>query len=68
MEDIRQSLAGDEKHGGVSSLVAAEVTRMIYGGRRRSWPMMPKPRAKEAHGSEDQLCRRNRPVAEPNGG
>jgi hypothetical protein len=66
--DIRQGLDGDEKNGGRSSPAAAEVTRVVCGGRQRSWPMIPKPWAKEAHGSEDQLCRRNRPMVEPNGG
>jgi hypothetical protein len=66
--DIKQSLAGDEKYEGGSSPVAAEVTCMICGGWWRSWSMMPKHRAKEAHESEDQLCGRNRPMVEPNGG
>jgi hypothetical protein len=46
--DIRQGLAGDEKHGGGRSPVAVEVAYMIYGGRQRNWLMMLQPRAKEA--------------------
>jgi hypothetical protein len=46
--DIWQGLAGDEKHGGGSSPVVAEVTCVIYGGQRRSALMMPKPRVEEA--------------------
>jgi hypothetical protein len=48
--------------------VAAEVTRVISGERQRSGPVMQIPRAKEALGSEDQLCERNRPMAEPTDG
>jgi predicted RecA/RadA family phage recombinase len=34
--DIRQGLAGDEKHGGGSSPVVAAVIHVIQGGQRRS--------------------------------
>jgi hypothetical protein len=66
--NIRQCLASDGKHGEESSLVVAEVARVICGGWRRSGQMMPIPRAKEALGCEDQLCKRNHPMVEPNGG
>jgi hypothetical protein len=66
--DIRQCLAGDGKHEEESSPAVVEVACVIYGGRRRSGPMMPIPRAKEALGCEDHLCKRNRTMAEPNSG
>jgi hypothetical protein len=43
----------------------AEVTRMIYGGWQRDWPRMPKPRAKEAKGSEDKQCGWKSEMARP---
>jgi hypothetical protein len=38
---------------------------MIRGGGWGSGPMILKPRAKGAQGSEDHLCKRNCPMAEP---
>jgi hypothetical protein len=52
-EVIRQGIAHDEEHGEGSSQATAEVSRVICGGRRRSWPVMLKPRAKEGQRSED---------------
>jgi hypothetical protein len=52
-EVIRQGIAHDEEHGEGSSQAMAEVSRVICGGRRRSWPVMLKPRAKEGQRSED---------------
>jgi hypothetical protein len=65
--DIRQCITADGKHGEETSPMAVDVTHMIYAGRRRSGPMMPIHRAKEVLLTEDQLCKRNRPMAEPNG-
>jgi hypothetical protein len=42
-----------------SSPVAVKVSHMIHGGGGSSGPMMMKPRAKGALGSEDKLCDRN---------
>jgi hypothetical protein len=66
--DIRQCLTGDEKHENESSPAAADVARVIHGGGQGSGPMIPKPRAKGAQGSEDHLCKRNCPMAGPIGG
>jgi hypothetical protein len=41
---------------------------MIYGGWQRDWPRMPKPRAKEAKGSEDKQCGWKSEMARPIGG
>jgi hypothetical protein len=41
---------------------------VIRGGGRGSGPMIPKPRAKGAQGSEDHLCKRNCSMAWPIGG
>jgi hypothetical protein len=66
--DIRPCLTGGEKRRSESSLVVAEVARVIHGGGRGSEPMIPKPRAKGAQGSEDHLCKRNCLMAGPIGG
>jgi hypothetical protein len=66
--DIRPCLTGGEKRRSESSLVVAEVARVIHGGGRGSGPMIPKPRAKGAQGSEDHLCKRNCLMAGPIGG
>jgi hypothetical protein len=55
VEDIKQCLTSDEKLRNESSPVVVEVTRVIHGGGRSSGPMIPKPRAKGAQGSEDHL-------------
>jgi hypothetical protein len=51
-----------------SSLAVVEVIHVICGGGRSSGPMMMKPRAKGALGSEDKLCERNHQMAKQNGG
>jgi hypothetical protein len=66
--DIRPCLTGDEKQRSKSSPTAVEVARVIRGGGRGSGPMIPKPRAKGAQGSEDHLCKRNCSMAWPIGG
>jgi hypothetical protein len=66
--DIRPCLTGDKKRRSESSSAAAEITRGIRGGGRGIGPMIPKPMAKGAQGSEDHLCKRNCPMAGPIGG
>jgi hypothetical protein len=61
--DIRLCLISDGKKWRESSPVMAEITRVICGGGRSSCPMMVKPRAKGALGSEDWLVERNRQMA-----
>jgi hypothetical protein len=51
-----------------SSLVAAEVMRVIRCGGQSSGPTMMKPRAKGALGREDKLCERNHQMAKWNSG
>jgi hypothetical protein len=51
-----------------SSPDVTEVIRVICSGGWSSGPMMMKPRAKGALGSEDKLCERNRQMAKQNGG
>jgi hypothetical protein len=65
--DIRPCLIGDEKRRSENSPVVMEVARVIHGGGRGSGPMIPKPRAKGAQGSEDHLCKRNCTMVGPIG-
>jgi hypothetical protein len=65
---IRPCLTRDEKRRSESSPMAEKVTRKIRGGGRGSGPMILKPRAKGAQGSENYLCKRNCPMAGPIGG
>jgi hypothetical protein len=63
--DIRPCLINDEKWRSESSPAVAEVTRVIRNGGRGSGPMILKPRAKGAQGSEDHLYKRNCPMTGP---
>jgi hypothetical protein len=63
--DIRPCLSGDEKQQRASSPTSVEVIHRMSGGGRSSCPMMMNPGAKEAHRSEEYLCKRNRQMAEP---